>query len=45
MKNCLSDMKTQRAVQKGRIAELQIALSELAASHVAMTEAYRRWNR
>ena len=32
-------LQTQRAVKKGRIAELQTALSELAASQVAMTEA------
>ena len=38
---CLSDMKTADIARssKGRIAELQTALSELAASQVAMTEA------
>ena len=36
----MSDMKTADIARssKGRIAELQTALSELAASHVAMTE-------
>ena len=32
-------LRTKRAVQKGRIVELQTALSELAASQVAITEA------
>ena len=38
---CLSDTKTADSARssKGRIAELKAALSELAASQVAMTEA------